>query len=120
VSQEFYWSGANAIRGTLGVLSLPARAGGGTARASIYHLSAGVSHNWLRGRVFPYVVGTLGVYRVDEGKRDATEVGLYGAAGMEVRLGESVTFRLEMGLHGLTGPPPDAILAGSVGVSFYY
>lgn len=120
VSQEFYWSGANAIRGTLGLLSLPARAGGAAERASVSHLSAGVSHNWLRGSVFPYVVGTVGVYRVEEGERDAFEAGLYGAAGMEVRLGEAITFRLEMGVHALTGPPPDTVVAGSVGVSFYY
>ena len=125
IAQEFYWSGANAVRGTIGNLSLQAADGSGRGRFSARYLTAGMSHNWLRGRVFPYITGGLGIYAVEQSaaggrSRDSLEAGVSAGAGVEFRLKEVVTLRLEGLVHALTGDGPTTVATGALGVAFYY
>lgn len=124
-SQELHWSAANSLRGTLGFLDLPAEAGSGRGERSAVFLAGNVSHNWLRGAAFPYVTGGVGLYAVEErtGPRsddDKVELGLNGGGGLEIRVGDAVTLRLEGLVHALTGDRPQLIATGSVGLKFYY
>jgi hypothetical protein len=124
-SQELYWTAANSVRGTLGFLDLPAEAGSGRGERSAIFLAGNVSHNWLRGAVFPYVTGGVGLYAVEERTgpgtdTDGIELGMNGGAGLEFRLGDVLTLRLEAMVHALTGDSPRAIATGTLGVKFYY
>jgi opacity protein-like surface antigen len=122
LSQEFYWTAANAIRGTAGSLDLPGDDAGGV---SAFYLTANVSHNWLRRAAFPYLTGGIGLYAVersagDGGDRDSLEAGVNGGAGLEVRLASEITLRIEALVHALTGNGPSPVASGSIGLAFYY
>lgn len=125
ISHETYWSAASALRGTVGFLDLAARPGSGRGDVSALYLTANVSRNWLRGPVFPYVTGGVGLYAVEEisgpGRdRDDLEVGVNGGLGVEFRLRDDLGLRLQGLLHALTGDGPSTVAVGSLGLTFYY
>jgi opacity protein-like surface antigen len=122
---DFHWSSRNSLRGTLGTLDLPSRGSDEQGDVSSLYLTANVSHNWFGGKLFPYVTGGAGLYKVEEetggpDDEDHLEVGLNGGVGLEARLSDTLTVRLEAGVHALTGDTPSTIAVGSVGIKFYF
>jgi opacity protein-like surface antigen len=122
---DFHWTARNSLRGTLGVLQLPAQESGRRGSITTLYATVNVSHNWFGGRLFPFVTGGLGLYGVDEdvardGDRDHLALGINGGGGVEVRLGDSWTLRLEGLVHVLTGDEPSPLAAASLGLKYYF
>lgn len=122
---DFHWTARNSLRGTLGLLQLPAQGTGRRGSLTTIYFTLNVSHNWVGGRVFPFVTGGLGLYGVEEnnardGDQDHLAAGLNGGGGLEIRLRESWTLRLEGLLHVLTGAEPSRLATASVGLKYYF
>ena len=71
------------------------------------------------------VTGGLGLYGVEEsvardGDRDHLALGINGGGGVEVRLGDSWTLRLEGLAHVLTGEDPSRLATASLGLKYYF
>jgi len=122
---EMHWSAASSVRGTIGSLDLPSRDSTGRGQVSALYVTGNVSHNWLRRAVIPYVTGGVGLYAVEErtgpgSDRDWLSVGLNGGAGLEFRLADAATLRLEGAVHAMTGDGPSTIATGTLGIKFYF
>jgi opacity protein-like surface antigen len=125
VSLDLYWSARNSLRQTLGLLKL--RAGEASRRGSIRGLffTVNVSHNWAGRRFLPFVTGGAGIYALDEkvapdGGRDRVALGVNGGGGVEARLSDTLTLRLEGLLHALTGDGPSTVATASLGLKYYF
>jgi opacity protein-like surface antigen len=124
-SLDFHWTSRNSLRGTFGLLKLPAESTSDQGSWTAVYLTVNVSHNWFGGRWLPFVTGGAGLYGIDEGVApdgddDGLELGLNGGGGLEVRLTDSCTVRLEGLLHVLTGDDPGRVATASVGFKYYF
>jgi len=122
---DFHWTARRSLRGTLGLLQLPAADNSRRGSLTTLYLTVNVSHNWFGGRLFPFVTGGLGLYGVEEsvardGDRDHLAVGINGGGGLEARLGDSWTLRLEGLLHVLSGESPSRLGVASLGLKYYF
>ena len=84
-----------------------------------------MSHNWLRRAVIPYVTGGVGLYAVEErtgprSDRNWMSLGLNGGVGLEIRLADAATLRLEGAVHAMTGDGPSTVATGTLGIKFYF
>ncbi len=122
---DFHWTARNSQRGTLGQLQLPPQEGSRRGSITTLYATVNVSHNWFGGRLFPFVTGGLGLYGVEEsvardGDHDHLALGINGGGGMEVRLGDAWTLRLEGLVHVLTGEDPSRLATASLGLKYYF
>jgi hypothetical protein len=124
-SLDFHWTARNSLRGMFGLLKLPAESSSKEGSLTAAYLAVNVSHNWFGRRVFPFVTGGVGLYAMDEdvaddGDDDGLELGLNGGGGLEARLTDSITVRLEGLLHALSGDGPGVVATASAGVKVYF
>jgi opacity protein-like surface antigen len=122
---DFHWTARNSLRGTLGLLRLPAHEDSRRGSITTLYATVNVSHNWFGGRLFPFVTGGVGLYGVEEnvardGDHDHLALGINGGGGVEVRLGDAWTLRLEGLVHVLTGEDPSRLAAASLGLKYYF
>ncbi len=122
---DFHWTARNSLRGTLGLLQLPAQEDSRRGSITTLYATVNVSHNWFGGKLFPFVTGGLGLYSVEEnvardGDRDHLALGINGGGGVEVRLGDAWTLRLEGLVHVLTGEDPSRLATASLGLKYYF
>ena len=125
LSMEMYWTAANSMRGTLGFLDMSADDDSDPGDIFALYLTFNVAHNWHRGAVFPYVTGGAGIYAREErngaaADRNSVETGLNGGLGVEFRLRDALTLRLEGLVHAMTGDGPSTMGQASLGITFYF
>jgi opacity protein-like surface antigen len=125
VALDFHWTARNSLGGTLGLMQLRAKEDSRRGSLTTLYLTLNVSHNWFGGRLFPFVTGGLGLYGVEEdvardGDRDHLAFGINGGGGVEARLAQAWTLRLEGLVHLLTGESPSGVATASLGLKYYF
>lgn len=125
VALDFHWTARDSLRGTMGLLQVPAEETSERGSLNTLYFTVNVSHNWSTGWFLPYLTGGAGLYAVEEsvaphGNRDHGALGINGGGGVELRLSDAWTLRIEGLVHVLTGEDPSRLATGSLGLKYYF